>query len=333
MFVYISQKGENVSSHRSVESSFIESVRLRNLLPEGSRIVAAVSGGSDSVALVRLLCRFADHMNWELTILHIDHHARPESGEDALFVKNLAAELGLPFSLEGISTAATGSPEGYFSAERNRIYREYSSEGALIVTGHTASDRAETLLMRLLEGAGLRGLGGMDYFGLGNVRRPLLDFRGIELRKYLESYGQSWIEDPTNEQDEYLRNRIRHRVIPILESISPGSTAAIARSSGNLSQWRDITDRVVEDSMENLFEGDSFSREQYIELPRVVRLAILWSSCGRPRSGRSEFEKTDRWILEKKSGSHLLPGGSEITAEGSRIRIERSGKKRDKELN
>jgi tRNA(Ile)-lysidine synthetase-like protein len=321
--VYITAEGEYVSLHRSVENTFIETVKLRSLLPEGSDILAAVSGGSDSVALLRLLQRFANHMNWDLSILHIDHHARPESGEDATFVKDLADKMNLYCNVKAISSLESGSAEGYFSAERNRIYYEYASENVLVTTGHTASDRAETLLMRLLEGAGLRGLGGMDYFGRGTVRRPLLDFIRSELQGYLEAIGQNWIEDSTNKEDSFLRNRIRHKVIPVLESISQGSTCAIARSSANLSQWRDIADSIIDDSLDELLDGDTFQREQYQVLPRAVRLGILWAVSGRSRSGKLEFEKTDKWILGNKNGYHTLPGGMRITAEGDRIHINK----------
>ncbi len=313
-----------MSLRRSFENTFIEAGKLRDLLPRGRGILAAVSGGSDSVALLQLLYQFANYMNWELAVLHIDHRARPESREDAAFVKNLAEGLGLHCSIEAISPHGSGSAEGYFSAERNRIYSEYSSENGLVATGHTASDRAETLLMRLLEGAGLRGLGGMDYIGRGSVRRPLLDFTRSELREYLEAIGQNWVEDPTNQEDSFLRNRIRHSVIPVLESISAGSTYAIARSSANLSQWRDITAGIIDDSLDKLLDGDTFKTDNYLNLPKAVRLGILWAVSGRPRSGKLEIEKTDRWILGKKQGFHILPGGTKITAEGGTIYIQKS---------
>ncbi len=313
-----------MSSQRSAESAFIEAVKLRNLLPKGSSVLAAVSGGSDSIALLRLLHRFSHHMSWKLAVLHIDHHARPGSGDDAAFVKGLADELGLHCSIEEISSQESGSSEGYFSAERSRIYNDYSSGNNLIATGHTASDRAETILIRLLEGAGLRGLGGMDYFGRGAVRRPLLDFTRNDISTYLEIIGQTWIEDQTNEEEVFLRNRIRHRIIPVLESISPGCTRAIARSSGNLANWRDAADSLIDDALIRLLDDQSFRREQYIDLPRVIRLGILWSVCGKPRGGKLELEKTDRWIIMNKNGFHILPGGSRITSEDGRYFIRKS---------
>jgi len=173
----------------------------------------------------------------------------------------------------------------------------------------------------------------MDYFGRGPVRRPLLDFTRSELRKYLEAIGQNWVEDPTNQEDSFLRNRIRHNVIPVLESITPGSTRAIARSSANLSQWRDITGRIIDDSLDELLDGDTFRIDRYLCLPKAVRLGILWAVCGRPRGGKLEIEKTDRWILGKNNGFHILPGGSKITSEGGRIHIRKSLKRDGKVVN
>lgn len=297
----------------SVERRFIETVRSRELLPENSRVAAAVSGGSDSVALFRLLVSFSSHMNWSLEVLHVDHGAREESGSDAEFVRSLARERQLPFYLHEIVPAQTGSLEDHFSRERQRIYASLGLEGALVATGHTADDRAETVVMRLLEGAGLRGLGGMDYLGRGPVRRPLLDLTRGKLRDYLRGLEQPWIEDPTNREADFLRNRIRRVVMPALESVSPGSAVSIARSSANLTQWRDLIEEKVADSLDELIHGGTFTREKYASLPRAVRLAVLWTLAGKPRGGRLEIEKTDRWILSGKEGFHILPGGKRIS--------------------
>ena len=110
----------------------------------------------------------------------------------------------------------------------------------------------------------------------------------------------------------------------MLESISPGSTYAIARSSANLSQWRDITAGVIDDSLDKLLDGDTFRIDKYLCLPRAVRLGILWAIYDRPRGGKLEIEKTDRWILGKKEGFHILPGGTRIIAEGGMIHIQKS---------
>lgn len=316
---------------RSPESTFIETVRTRYLLPEGCRVWAAVSGGSDSVALLRLLMQFANHMKWDLSVLHIDHGARSDSAADAAFVEELAVRLELPFQLRRISPPESGSLEAHFSRKREAIYNEIAEGSDLVATGHTASDRAETLILRLLEGSGLRGLGGMDYFGRGPVRRPLLDLSRHELLEYLSTIDQGWIEDPTNIEDTFLRNRIRHSIIPALESLSPGCSYALGRSSANLSQWRDVIDDMIEKSVEELVSGDKFIVKEYLDFPKAVRLGILWVLSGRPRSGREEIEKTDRWLSDKKNGFHLLPGGLRITVDESEVFIERSLKRTEKD--
>lgn len=322
---------DKVNKVRNPERTFIETVRTRRLLPKGSRVWAAVSGGSDSVALLRLLMQFANHMKWDLSILHIDHGARSDSADDAAFVEELAVRLELPFQLRRIPPPGSGSLEAYFSSNREAIYNEIAEGSDLVATGHTASDRAETLILRLLEGSGLRGLGGMDYFGRGPVIRPLLDLSRHDLEEYLSTIDQSWIEDPSNTEDVFLRNRIRHTVMPVLESLSPGCSYALGRSSANLSQWRDVIDNMIEESIEELVSGDKFIIEQYLNYPRAVRLGILWVLSGRPRSGREEIEKTDRWLSDRKSGFHLLPGGLRITVDESGVLIERSLKRTEKD--
>lgn len=315
---------------RNPERTFIETVRTRNLLPKGSRVWAAVSGGSDSVALLRLLVQFVNHMKWDLSVLHIDHGTRSDN-TDAAFVEELAVRLELPFQLRRIPPPESGSLEAYFSSNRERIYNEIAEGSDLVATGHTASDRAETLILRLLEGSGLRGLGGMDYFGRGPVIRPLLDLSRNDLQEYLSTIDQSWIEDPTNIEDIFLRNRIRHTVMPALESLSPGCSYALGRSSANLSQWRDVMDDMIEKTIEELVSGDKFIIERYLNYPKAVRLGVLWVLSGRPRSGREEIEKTDRWLTDAKNGFHLLPGGLRITVDESEVFIERSLKRTEKD--
>ena len=313
-----------MNKSRITEGAFIETVRTRSLLPEGSRIWAAVSGGSDSVALLRLLLQFANHMRWDVSVLHIDHCSRSDSINDSAFVEKLAVEMGLSFQLRKISPPESGSLEAYFSRKREEIYFEIAGSADLVATGHTSSDRAETLLMRLLEGSGLRGLGGMDYFGRGPVIRPLLDLSRHDLQEYLSIINQKWIDDPTNSLDTFLRNRIRQTIMPALESLSPGCSSALGRSSANLSQWRDVIDDMIEKSIEELVSGDKFTVKQYMNYPKAVRLGILWVLSGRPRGGREEIEKTDRWLADKKKGFHLLPGGMRITIDKSQVFIERS---------
>lgn len=305
---------------RKAERKFIETIRHESVLPEGAGVWAAVSGGADSVAMLLLLNRFSAHMKWKLSVLHIDHQIRDTSLDDADFTRDLAKGLQLPFRYILLETPTGSSSEGAWSVMRQKVYESVSSEqetAAFVSVGHTASDRAETLLMRLMEGAGLRGLGGMDYIGRGPVRRPLLDLTRGDVREYLSSVGQKWMDDPTNADDSILRNRVRHEIIPALEAVFHNSEQRLARAAGGLSDWRDIVFQVVESALMTVSEvsssGTIVNKEHYRALPRGLRLGVLWELSGRPRKGRLELEKTDRWLLSGACGSHSLPGGQFMT--------------------
>jgi tRNA(Ile)-lysidine synthase len=315
---------------KSIELRFLDTVRREDLLPSGARVTAAVSGGADSVGLLLLLDRFRKHMKWDLSVLHIDHGYRAASSADADFVRDMAASAGIPFALRRLpARARTGSPEGEFSASRQRIFEDAAGEG-LVAVGHTASDRAETLLLRLLEGAGLRGLGGMDYRGIGPVRRPLLDLTGDEVREYVSSCGVPWVEDETNRDSSFARNRIRASVIPVLEELFPGAVKRLAASSAGLAGWRRVADGLTAVALELAGmpgEGTVLRRSAYRSLDGVLRLAVLWEICGRPRTGLAELEKTDRWICTGRVGVKLLPGGMRATASIEAVCFEPGGRR------
>jgi len=315
---------------RDVEKVFIETVRREALFPGGSRVIAAVSGGGDSLALLRLLARFSNHMDWTLSVLHVDHRLREGSGEDACFVCSLAEEMGLPFRLLEPEGPDGGSAEGEWSRIRQAVYEEEAArEGGLIAVGHTASDRAETLLMRLMEGSGLRGLGGMDYRGRGPVRRPLLDLTSGETRGYLESLGQRWLEDPSNLDTAMLRNRVRLEVMPRLEGVYPGAVLGLARAAAGLSDWRRTAFDAVEEAAAGLTGSDGgagrLDRGEFEALPGAVRRALLWELAGRPRKGRLELEKTEKWLSSGGRGSRDLPGGTVLEADREEIRFFPAG--------
>jgi len=308
----------------AVELTFIDTVRREDLLPVGSTVTAAVSGGADSVCLVLLLHRFLRHMKWDLRVLHVDHGWRPESRGDASFTEDLAGRLGVPFQLRTLEGGwGGGSPEAEFSARRQGIYEEVCGSG-FVAVGHTATDRAETLILRLLEGSGLRGLGGMDYRGVGPVRRPMLDLTREMARDYLRRCGQPWLEDATNGDESILRNRIRARVLPVLEEARPGAVVQLSRAGASLASWRRVADEAVLLSLRSCLAGQAgtggsvaLDRARWLALEAALRVAVMWSLCDRPRLGAEELEKTDRWLLAGGTGHRDLPGGTSLEADGS----------------
>ena len=201
-------------------------------IPSGAEFVLAVSGGPDSMALLHGAGAAA---RWRLTVAHLDHALRPGSADDAAFVAGAAASLGLPFETRRTDVATLARDEGRSIEEaareaRYRFLEDVAPDGALIATAHTADDAAETVLLNLLRGSGLAGVRGIPQ-RRGRIVRPLLDERRATLRELLEAAGIGYRIDPSNEDPAFLRNRVRHEVIPLLESIRPGAAERIGRFS------------------------------------------------------------------------------------------------------
>ncbi len=188
-------------------------------------IVVAVSGGADSVALLRLLVACRRQAADRLIVAHFDHATRSlDSSRDARFVQRVAAELGLDSRCQRFAGASSLDNESSAREARYAFLRAVAGEvGArYLATGHTADDQAETILHHIIRGTGLAGLRGIPATRTINesltIKRPLLGFRRDELRSYLDTIGQPYCEDRTNTDLRYTRNRIRHQLIPFIHA-------------------------------------------------------------------------------------------------------------------
>lgn len=220
----------------------LSQIRRDELLHAGDRVGIAVSGGIDSVALLRLLLELRHELGIVLSALHFNHKLRGvESDADQAFVEALARQHGLEFNCEsgdpaelasrqhsGLEAAARDLRYGFFQRLLGADAPEKTQGTPLneIATGHTLDDQAETVLMRLIRGTGLRGIGGIhprimvedeDGNSCGEIVRPLLGIRRQDLEKYLKDLKQPWHEDSTNADSKFTRNRVRSLVLPLLQ--------------------------------------------------------------------------------------------------------------------
>lgn len=198
---------------------FSEHLRAEpGLLPRGSRVVVAFSGGADSTALLHLMHERAADLDLSLLVAHFDHAIREGSRRDAARARSVAASLGLPFHL-----GRPFPPPAINQADLRRVRYAWLHELAAgeqadrIALGHQADDQAETVLFRVMRGSGLEGLAGIPT-RRGRIVRPLLPFRRAELRRYLEGRATTWQDDPGNRDRRWARARIRHDIMPVLES-------------------------------------------------------------------------------------------------------------------
>jgi tRNA(Ile)-lysidine synthase len=217
----------------------------------GDGVAAAVSGGADSLALLHALRTLAGPRGWRLAVVTVDHGLRAGSAADAAFVVDHAKALGLDARLETLAPAdlARHRRAGQEGAARAARYEALWRAAAeldcdWLATGHTLDDQAETVLLQLLRGAGPEGLAGMPVRG-GRLLRPLLGVRRAETRGCCAAIGVDWREDPTNAEPGPLRNRVRQRLLPLLEELRPGATGTLARAATLAADERDWLDPLV----------------------------------------------------------------------------------------
>lgn len=263
------------------------------------RILVGVSGGSDSVALLRALCalhqtisplpvsdgQVAHHARPRIHVAHYNHHWRgSESDADQQFVASLCQQLDVELHVGHAppSTDASGRSEESARRQRHRFLRETAEQAAarFVLTAHTRDDQIETVLFRLLRGTGLRGLSGIRPRRLINpavtLVRPMLDATRHEVLEYLAAIGQPYREDSSNTDRRYLRNRIRHQLLPLLVAdyfpAAPQALARLAEQAGDLSDW---LDEVVAQEL------DRSVRFQATETP-AAELSIQFHAHQRP---------------------------------------------------
>jgi tRNA(Ile)-lysidine synthase len=203
-------------------------IREHELIRRGDRILCGVSGGPDSMCLLHVLAHLRERLGFELAAAGVDHGLRDEAAGELALAARASQGLEVPFEVLSVEVAAGANLQDRARRARHAaLQRHASAIGAeAIALGHTADDRAETVLIRLLRGAGPRGLGAMPPTSAGvegNIRlvRPLLSGRREDVLAHLRRHEVDFAEDPSNADRRFLRVRVRHEVLPLLEELSP----------------------------------------------------------------------------------------------------------------
>ena len=243
--------GTRSNATGEVPRTFKRTVERYGLIKPGDTLLAACSGGPDSIALVDLLLDLRREMPFEVAVAHFDHRLRPDSPADAAFVRERAKALGLRFFFGRRDVRAFARRESLNLEEAARILRYEFLRGAAkkagatrIATGHTLTDQAETLLMRLLRGTGLTGLGGIQPVANDGLIRPLIEIEKTDLEAYLRERDLAFRRDETNADRRLFRNRIRLELLPFLEE---KFESRVVRHLGRLALILQDEERVMED--------------------------------------------------------------------------------------
>jgi len=300
------------------------------MLAGGETVLVAVSGGADSVALLHLLHELAPVWRLTLHVLHVDHGLRPDSAADGRFVRELGERLGVPVDVERVHVGP-GSVEAAARAARYAALEAAAARvgAARIALGHTLDDQAETVLMRVLEGAGVRGLAAIPPVR-GRIIRPLLDIRRAALRDMLAAEGLDWVEDPSNRDPKFLRNRIRHELLPLLAAAySPDVVESLARVARVARETVNALDRTATLELDRLAIPDAYAlvlpRAALGALPAPVAAEVLRQAAARLGSRaplRAWAHRGLRRVLaETPPRRPFRLGGVSVEVSGDRIRV------------
>jgi tRNA(Ile)-lysidine synthase len=321
-------------------------IKTRALLKDGQHVLIAISGGADSVALTYALHHLRKAHRLKLTLAHLHHSIRgQDADEDARFVRELAMKLGLPCELDQVDVPALATRKG-LSLEMTarmvrydfmaRVARECGAD--VLATGHTADDQAETILLKLARGAGPQGLAGISYRGEWKglpVIRPIRDVTHAQACAFLRRHGLSWREDNSNQSLHFLRNRVRHVVLPVLEKqLNPGIREVLARTAEVMSEenaWlddlaRERLSKCISTPMPAVLLIPPWRQEHLAARRRMIRLWLV--DRGIP-SETIDYAAVERImeIMESSEGTRTIPlmGGWEVSRQYEELIVKRAG--------
>jgi len=299
---------------------FVEGVR-RTAERHGmdlSRPLALVSGGPDSVALLRAIL----DLGGQPAVLHVDHGLREnESRADADFVLTLCGNLGVGCEVRTLQLGDAANLQERARDARYRLAREVAGRFGIVATGHTADDVAETMLLNLSRGAGLRGLASIPPARDGLVR-PLIDRTRLEVLAYLSWLDQPYRTDPTNLSGKYARNRVRLEVLPVLEHIHPGAAANLARAASLAREDLEALEGLADAALETRGAEVVLARGALHALPPALRRHAVRRAYARVLPGAlpPESRHVEAVLALAEAGpgtrSLCLPGGAVAVGRG-----------------
>ena len=294
-------------------------IRQYGLIAPGDHIICALSGGADSVALLFALYLLKDKLHIQLSAAHFNHGLRgEESDRDQKFAQALCDRLDIPIFVQ--SGKVEAGDKGLEAAARQARYAFFETLSGKIATAHTADDNAETVLLHLIRGTGLKGLGGIAPIR-GRIIRPMLSVTRQEVLRFLQEYNLSWVEDSSNDTDDFLRNRLRHNVLPLLKAENPKIAENMSKTALRLRLDEEILNDVVAAQLPDV--------HVLRQMQRPLRYRQL--SAFLEEAGVKEPETDHILLLEslvfsdKPSASAQFPNGVVISREYDHLKVQKEG--------
>jgi len=299
---------------------------IEDIVRTGDRLVVGLSGGVDSVALLDLLARIAARRRFKLSAIHVNHQLSPHASRWAEFCRKLCRDRNIPLRVAKVTVRRGDSVEAAARAARYDAFRRMRVE--YVVLAHNQDDQAETLLLQLLRGAGVKGLAAMPVVrgeerGAGReannrretasrpvfrILRPLLNVPRSEIEAYAKQHGLAWVEDESNIDSYFLRNFLRREVLPVIAQRVPAYRATLARSARNLAEAAELLDELARaDSVASFVEGtlqvSALRRFSPARAKNLLRWFLARRGLSMPNAER--LEEGLRQALEAKEDARV----------------------------
>jgi tRNA(Ile)-lysidine synthase len=317
---------------------FEKEIAKNKLLSKGEGIVVAVSGGADSMVLLDLLFQLSKSFKLKLTVAHVNHNLRgKKSDADENLVRWAAKKLGVSFRAVRWKPPARGNIQDLARRFRYDFLKSVACEAGAcaIATAHNQDDQAETLLLHLIRGSGIKGMSGMEPATREEVRivRPLLAFSRYQIEGYAKKRKIRFARDESNNKLKYTRNFIRHKVLPVLESINPCVRESLAGAAKVLKDCSTALDEVAQAFAKEFLrtgkEKIAWDRGPFLKLPGAIRRHVLIHAYERLKGDRINLNSDQIEHMETISEGHepkaryMLPGRIEFHRTGNLIIIQR----------
>lgn len=311
----------------SISHTFLDTVKKHNMIEEGDRILVALSGGADSVALLRLLLEISEKYRFTVGAAHVNHNLRDTAERDMHFCERLCKKLGVPLEVLTADVGKAAKEQGISEelCARNIRYNFFKSLGyEKIATAHNKNDNAETILFNFMRGAGIGGLCGIPYIR-GNIIRPLLDIKKADIIDFCNKNGYDFVTDETNFKEIYTRNKIRLSLIPEIEqTFNENFVNVVTANSELLSYDSDFLDSYAK----NLYSGEILS--SYLKdmhpamLVRIIQLYYKESTNSTQNLASVFIKKIISLMKGGKTGSKIdLPCGFEAYISYGKLIIDK----------
>ncbi len=304
--------------------AFEKNIKTNHLLEKGQTILVAVSGGVDSMVLLHLLQRLSKTWKLKLHVAHVNHNLRGKAANaDQAFVKQQCLQYKIKYHTIKWQPPKRGNIQGAARKFRYNYFQELAKKLKInhVLTAHHLDDQAETVLLQLIRGSGIKGLGGMS--NISELKkdcymiRPFLPFSRQKIEKYARRLKVAYVEDASNQMKYYTRNKLRHELMPLLEAFNPCIKESVAQAAISLQQNHQAIDLIARTYANDYFQQTnkriSWHRQHFQELPSAIRKQVLMEAYKRLRGNLDNLNSDqichmdDLAVIRKNNSQYMLP--------------------------